>query len=77
MALPDVITLPEAAKLLRVHKCTLRRWLRIDLGIDFGPPKRGAKRFILKKDLELVLRRHTGSRNPVLLRNSLHVKRTA
>jgi transposase-like protein len=68
MSLEQTISLSKASRIVGVHKKTLRRWLRVDLGIEFGP----RARLVRLVDVETVQRMHAGSRMVYTLRNQLH-----
>jgi transposase len=68
--LEKMISLRDAAELAGISRWTLRRWLRIDLGITFEP-RRGAKRLMRCSDLEILLRKHSGRQDWTLVRESM------
>ena len=60
MGIEPLMGLPEAAKQMGISRRTLRNWLRDELGIVFPHGKRGIKRLVRIRDLELLIRIHAG-----------------
>lgn len=60
MSLEPLMGLPEAAKILGISRRTLRVWLREELGIIFPQGRRGVKRLVRVRDLEILVRIHAG-----------------
>ncbi len=68
MRLEPLIGLPEAARILCVSRRTLRRWLSEELGIIFPQGKRGVRRLVRVRDLEILVRIHAGTPDWTLAR---------
>lgn len=70
MSLEPMISLAEAARIAGVGRKTFRRWLRVDLGIEFPPAPRGSKRLIRRYDAQRVIELHSGYVNFTALQQS-------
>jgi len=58
----------QAAKLIGVHRHTLRRWLEVDLGYRMPSVPQGSKILLSERDIEAVLKKHSPSVDFQLLR---------
>lgn len=80
MSLGKHYSMREAARVIGVHRETLKAWLVADLAMEFPTMTRGSRLMIREADLETVIRRRAPQCNFAKRRRlleSLHKVRTA
>lgn len=63
MSIEKHMSLNAAAKLAGVDHHTMKRWIELDLGVQFPRVRHGAKLLVREKDVEYVLARRRDVRN--------------
>lgn len=57
------IPLAKAAKILGIHRQTLRKRLEKDCGLVFGRMGRGVSPLVSERDIQFLIEKYTGQRN--------------